>query len=66
MELSAGGTLAHFCAAGKEVVLLDLTLGERGTRGRAEIRAEEARRAAEVLGAKRKCLPSRHGDTRAR
>lgn len=56
MELAAGGTVAQLTAAGKEVVLLDLTLGERGTRGSAEIRAEEARNAARILGAKRRCL----------
>ena len=56
MELAAAATLAQFSAAGHEVVLLDLTLGERGTRGSAEIRAEEARQAAQILGAKRKCL----------
>ncbi|HET9234600.1 MAG TPA: PIG-L family deacetylase, partial [Candidatus Eisenbacteria bacterium] len=56
MELAAAGTLAQFSAAGYHVVLLDLTLGERGTRGSAEIRAEEARQAAQALGAERKCL----------
>ena len=56
MELAAAATLAQFSAAGRSVVLLDLTLGERGTRGSAEVRAEEARQAAQILGAERKCL----------
>jgi bacillithiol biosynthesis deacetylase BshB1 len=56
MELAAGATLAQLTQAGKEVVLLDLTLGERGTRGSAEIRSEEARNAARILGAERRCL----------
>jgi bacillithiol biosynthesis deacetylase BshB1 len=56
MELAAGATVAQLSRAGKEVVLLDLTLGERGTRGSAEIRAEEARQAARILGAERRCL----------
>jgi len=56
MELAAGGTVAQLTQSGKEVVLLDLTLGERGTRGSAEVRAGEAQNAANVLGVKRKCL----------
>jgi len=56
MELAAGATVAQLTAAGKEVILLDLTLGERGTRGSAEVRAEEARNAAKILGAGRRCL----------
>jgi N-acetylglucosamine malate deacetylase 1 len=56
MELAAGATVAQLTQSGKEVVLLDLTLGERGTRGSAEIRAEEARNAARILGAERRSL----------
>ena len=56
MELAAGGTVAQLTQAGKEVVLLDLTLGERGTRGSAELRAEEAKNAAHILGAERRSL----------
>jgi N-acetylglucosamine malate deacetylase 1 len=56
MDLAAGGTVAQLTGAGRDVVLLDLTLGERGTRGSAEVRAEEARQAAKILGAERRCL----------
>lgn len=56
MELAAGGTIAQLTQAGKEVVLVDLTLGERGTRGSAELRAEEAKNAARILGAERRSL----------
>lgn len=50
VELTCGGTLAKAVAAGHAVGILDLTAGELGTRGTAEIRAAEARRAADVLG----------------
>lgn len=38
VELACAGTLAKEIAAGKTVVLLDLTKGELGTRGSAKIR----------------------------
>jgi bacillithiol biosynthesis deacetylase BshB1 len=50
VELSCAGTLAHEIAQGKTVVILDLTRGELGTRGSAEIRQKEATDAAEILG----------------
>lgn len=50
VELSAGGTIARAVAAGKRVALVDLTRGELGTRGSAELRAQEAAAAAKVLG----------------
>jgi N-acetylglucosamine malate deacetylase 1 len=49
-ELSCGGTLAKAARMGRRVGILDLTQGEMGTRGTAEIRAAEAERAAKVLG----------------
>ncbi|HEY7395991.1 MAG TPA: bacillithiol biosynthesis deacetylase BshB1 [Gemmatimonadaceae bacterium] len=49
-ELNCGGTLAKAARAGRRVGILDLTQGEMGTRGTAEIRAAEAERAAKVLG----------------
>lgn len=49
-ELNCGGTLAKAARAGHRVGILDLTQGEMGTRGSAEIRAAEAERAAKVLG----------------
>lgn len=51
IELACSGTLLKHIAAGSKVGILDLTRGELGTRGTAEIRAQEASRAAEMLGA---------------
>lgn len=51
LELSCGGTIAKLVASGTRVGMLDLTRGEMGTRGTAEIRRREAERAAEILGA---------------
>lgn len=50
VELTCGGTLARAAARGQHTAILDLTQGEMGTRGSAELRASEASRAAEVLG----------------
>ncbi|MFT7113430.1 MAG: bacillithiol biosynthesis deacetylase BshB1 [Candidatus Azotimanducaceae bacterium] len=50
VELGAGGTIAKLIADGKSVGMVDLTRGELGTRGTAEIRDNEARAAAEILG----------------
>ncbi|HEY6223281.1 MAG TPA: bacillithiol biosynthesis deacetylase BshB1 [Gemmatimonadales bacterium] len=49
-ELTCGGTLARVAQAGHRVGILDLTQGEMGTRGSAELRAAEAERAARTLG----------------
>ncbi len=49
-ELLAGGALARSVDRGKRVGILDLTGGEMGSRGSAELRAREASAAAEVLG----------------
>jgi bacillithiol biosynthesis deacetylase BshB1 len=49
-ELGAGGTIAKEIARGKKVGIIDLTRGELGTRGTAEIRDTESERAAEILG----------------
>lgn len=51
VELSCGATLAKEVANGKKVGILDLTRGELGTRGSAEIRDNESKKAAEILGA---------------
>lgn len=51
VELSCGGTLAKLVAEGKKIAIVDLTQGELGTRGSAEIRHQEATKAAEILGA---------------
>ncbi|AEE20894.1 bacillithiol biosynthesis deacetylase BshB1 [Dokdonia sp. Hel_I_63] len=50
VELGCGATLAKEIANGKKVGILDLTRGELGTRGSAEIRDEEAAAAAKILG----------------
>jgi bacillithiol biosynthesis deacetylase BshB1 len=49
-ELTCGGTLAKAVRAGHTVGILDLTQGESGTRGSAELRAAEAEAAARALG----------------
>ncbi len=48
-ELGAGGTIAKEIANGKKVGIVDLTRGELGTRGTAEIRDSEAQAAAGIL-----------------
>lgn len=50
VELSCSGTIAKEVDRGKKVGILDLTRGELGTRGTAEIRDKEAKDAAEILG----------------
>ena len=47
-ELLAGGTLAKAVDAGRRVGILDLTHGEMGSRGNAEIRARESAAASLV------------------
>ena len=49
-ELGAGATIAKEVAAGKRVGIVDLTRGELGTRGSAELRDKEAAAAAKILG----------------
>lgn len=50
VELGAGATLAKEVANGKKVGILDLTRGELGTRGNADIRDVESRNSSRVLG----------------
>ncbi|WP_420379623.1 bacillithiol biosynthesis deacetylase BshB1 [Gilvibacter sp.] len=50
VELGCGATVAKEIAAGKKVGILDLTRGELGTRGTPEIREQEAKAAAAILG----------------
>jgi len=50
IELTAGGTVASLTAAGMRVGFLDLTRGERSTRGTPELRAAESAEAARRLG----------------
>lgn len=50
VELTCAGTLIKAVDAGYRTGILDLTAGEAGTRGSAELRAQEADRAAGILG----------------
>lgn len=50
VELSCGGTIAKEVSLGKKVGIVDLTRGELGTRGSAEIRDRESKQAASILG----------------
>ena len=50
VELGCSGTLMAAMAEGKKVGIVDLTGGELGTRGNAEIRKAEAARAAAIMG----------------
>lgn len=50
VELTCGGTLLTARRLGRSTAIIDLTEGETGTRGTAATRAEEASRAAEILG----------------
>lgn len=50
VELSCSGTIAKHIALGKTVGILDLTRGELGTRGNAELRTQEATNSAKILG----------------
>ena len=62
VELGAAGTIAKEVSLGNKVGIIDLTRGELGSRGSAEIRDEEARKGAEILGvAIRKNLRFRDG-----
>lgn len=49
-ELLCGGTLARVAAQGHRTGILDLTMGERGTSGDADLRGAEAAAAARLLG----------------
>jgi bacillithiol biosynthesis deacetylase BshB1 len=50
IELGCGATIAKEVSLGKKVGIVDLTQGELGTRGSAELRIIEANNAAEILG----------------
>lgn len=50
VELSCSGTLLKHKALGNKIGVCDLTQGEMGSRGSAEIRIQEASLAAEILG----------------
>ena len=50
IELGCGATIAKEVSLGKKVGIVDLTQGELGTRGSAELRMIEANNAAKILG----------------
>jgi N-acetylglucosamine malate deacetylase 1 len=50
VELACSGTLLKHAAMGKKVAILDLTHGELGTRGSADLRTKEAMAAAKIQG----------------
>lgn len=52
IELSAGGTIAKMVALRKTVAIVDLTVGELGSRGSGALRLVEAAAAAKILGVK--------------
>lgn len=49
-EISMGGTIIKMTDAGKRVGVIDLTRGELGSKGNAEMRAREAAAASAILG----------------
>jgi bacillithiol biosynthesis deacetylase BshB1 len=52
VELSCAGTLLKHIAAGYTAGIVDLSKGELGTRGNAELRLKEAAASAKILGVK--------------
>ena len=50
VELGCGATIAKLVSQGKKVGIIDLTRGELGTRGSAEIRTKETNEASKILG----------------
>lgn len=62
VELGCSGTILKEISLGKKVGIVDLTRGELGTRGSAQIRDQEAHAAAKILGvAVRQNLEMRDG-----
>ncbi len=57
VEIGLGGTLIKHTTKGYRCGVVDLTAGETGTNGTADIRRKEALRAAEIMGVEvRECL----------
>src|ERR1700757_3781577 len=50
IELACAGTIIKAIKAGKKVGIIDLTEGQLGTRGSAELRLKEANNAAKIMG----------------
>lgn len=53
VEFGCGGILAKATAKGQSVVIVDLTLGDKGTNGNPQLRKAEGEAAALSIGAKR-------------
>ncbi|MCK8824069.1 bacillithiol biosynthesis deacetylase BshB1 [Fuchsiella alkaliacetigena] len=49
VEIGAGGVLINHAQAGHKTAVVDLTAGEMGSNGTAEIRSQEAQAAAEIM-----------------
>ena len=49
VELTCGGALIKAASLGRKTAVIDLTAGELGTRGSAQLRGEEASNAASVM-----------------
>lgn len=49
-ELACSGTIISHVKKGKKIGIVDLTMGEMGTRGTPEIRMQEANASAKILG----------------
>ena len=50
VELSCAGTILKEIASGKKIGIVDLTRGELGTRGSAELRVQEAKKGCLIIG----------------
>jgi len=50
VELTCGGTVVRAADQGRRTAIIDLTRGEMGTHGSADLRGQEAERAAGILG----------------
>jgi len=50
VEICCGGLVAKMAAAGHKTVIVDLTRGELGSRGSAELRDQESAKASKILG----------------
>jgi len=50
VELACAGTILHLIGAGRRVVVVDATRGEKGSRGTQESRARECEQASQLLG----------------
>ena len=62
VELSCSGTIVKHVSLGKKVAVIDLTRGELGTRGNADLRMKEAQASSTIMGIHyRECLGMKDG-----